>query len=374
VKKTIVCHITTVHSERDVRIFHKECKSLAKAGFDVKLIVINGKGFTEDGIEAIGIPCEYKGRLQRFTKAPKIAYKKAIELNAEIYHFHDPELLPTGLKLKKRGKKVIYDVHEDLPRQILSKYYLPRPIRKFVSYIIEKYENRVARKLDQIITATPHIRDRFLKINKNTTDINNFPVSNVYKKIPDWAARKQEVCYVGGLSEIRGTKEIVSAASNLKNISIHLAGDFDPKEIRNKVINIPGWENIIEHGFVSRDEARKIMDNSIAGLVVFHPEPNHINAQPNKIFEYMSAGLPVIGSAFPLWKEIIVDHECGICVDPLIPSEIADAIKWIANQPDRAMQMGLNGTKLVKEKYNWKIEEQKLIQVYNSLEKNNNKV
>lgn len=373
-KKTIVCHITTVHSERDVRIFHKECKSLAKAGFDVKLIVINGKGFTEDGIEAIGIPCEYKGRLQRFTKAPKIAYKKAIELNAEIYHFHDPELLPTGLKLKKRGKKVIYDVHEDLPRQILSKYYLPRPIRKFVSYIIEKYENRVARKLDQIITATPHIRDRFLKINKNTTDINNFPVSNVYKKIPDWAARKQEVCYVGGLSEIRGTKEIVSAASNLKNISIHLAGDFDPKEIRNKVINIPGWENIIEHGFVSRDEARKIMDNSIAGLVVFHPEPNHINAQPNKIFEYMSAGLPVIGSAFPLWREIIVDHECGICVDPLIPSEIADAIKWIANQPDRAMQMGLNGTKLVKEKYNWKIEEQKLIQVYNSLEKNNNKV
>ena len=78
-----------------------------------------------------------------------------------------------------------------------------------------------------------------------------------------------------------------------------------------------GWESVREHGYLNRTQVREIMKRSIAGLVTFHDLPNHVDAQPNKMFEYMSAGLPVICSDFPLWRSIVEGSSCGICVDPL---------------------------------------------------------
>lgn len=362
-----VCHITTVHPEKDVRIFYKECKSLAKAGFDVKLIVINGESFMEDGVEVIGVPCNYSGRLSRFIKATRVAYEKAIEIDANVYHFHDPEFLPYALKLVKKGKKVIYDVHEDLPRQILSKYYIPKFFRKLITFAVERYENFVCKKLDFIITATPFIRERFLKINPNVVDINNFPILIPNNNTPEWENRKQEVCYIGSITEVRGILELVTAMSKLKGITLNLAGVFSHDEFREKVIKLKGWNNIKEFGFVDRPKAIEIMNNSIAGLVTLHPIINYIDSLPVKMFEYMGAGIPVIASDFPLWKEIIEKNDCGICVNPLESKQIADAITWLIENPKKAEDMGQRGLKMVMEKYNWVKEEKKLVDIYNSI-------
>jgi len=105
----------------------------------------------------------------------------------------------------------------------------------------------------------------------------------------------------------------------------------------------------------------------MAGLVLYHPVPNHTDAQPNKLFEYMSAGIPVISSNFPLWKEIVEGHQCGICVDPLKPDEIAKAIQWILDNPEKAKKMGENGRRAVEEKYNHTVEEKKLLTLYKLL-------
>ena len=362
-----VCHITTVHPARDIRIFYKECKSLAKAGFDVKLIVVNGENFTEDGVEVIGVPCQYSGRLQRFFKAPRAIFKKALELNADIYHFHDPEFLPYARKIQKKGKKVIYDVHEDLPRQILSKYYIPKFIRKSIAFVVELYENSVSKKLDFIITATPFIRERFLKINPNALDINNFPVLDFEKELPDWSNRENKVCYIGSLTKVRGITELVKSLSYIEGVTLEFGGTFSPEEYRSEIIKTEGWDKVNEYGFVNRKRATEIIANSLAGLVVFHPEPNHINAQPNKLFEYMGAGIPVIASNFPLWKEIVEDNNCGICVNPYDPGQIADAINYIIENPQQAQKMGMNGLRMVKEKYNWEIEKKKLASIYTKL-------
>ena len=157
-----ICHFTSVHPIDDIRIFHKECVSLAANGYDVTLIACGENAFEDvvEGVKRISLSVPVKNRLQRFFKRSKAVYKKAIEVNADIYHFHDPELIPIGLKLKKNWKKVIFDSHEDVPNQILAKEWLPSFIRKLVSFVYRKYETMAVKKFDGLITVTPTLTDR----------------------------------------------------------------------------------------------------------------------------------------------------------------------------------------------------------------------
>ncbi len=362
-----VCHLTSVHSSNDVRIFHKECVSLAKAGYEVFLVALNTENRTEKGVNIIGISHKSQSRISRITSGVNRVLKKALEVNADIYHLHDPELLRIAKKLKKAGKKVIYDAHEDVPRQVLSKYWIPKFFRLMVAALFERYENRIVKKLDLIITATPYIRNRFVKINANTIDINNYPLQ---KEIPDdenWENKENAVCYTGGISDIRGLEEIVRAMEELKDVKLLLAGPYSPENYRNHLKSLDGWKHVQEYGMVSRDEVSNILRQAIAGIVTFLPLPNHIDAQPNKMFEYMAAGLPVICSDFPLWKDIVEKYECGICVDPLNPKKIVKAINYLLNNKEEAIRMGYNGRKMILQKYNWNNEEKRLISCYENL-------
>ncbi|MEN6328398.1 MAG: glycosyltransferase family 4 protein [Syntrophomonas sp.] len=362
----IICHLTSAHSATDIRIFYKECKTLNEAGYDVTFAVQNEKDETIEGINIIGIG-KPRNRKERIGKTTQQIYRRALECNADIYHFHDPELIPIGLHLKNKGKKVIYDAHEDVPRQILSKQWIPAPLRKIISCAIERIENYAARRFDYIVTATPFIRDRFLKLNDHTLDINNYPLlSELYIPTDDWDSKEKMVCYVGGIGKIRGIQEMVEAIGMTK-YSMLLAGNFQSVVEKGIVAEKDGWSQVIELGHVDRTAVKEVLSRSMAGLVLFHPEPNHINAQPNKMFEYMSAGIPVIASHFHLWKEIVEGNNCGICVDPLNVKEIAQAINWIIDNPKQAKKMGENGRSAVEEKYNWEQEGAKLVEIYRKL-------
>jgi glycosyltransferase involved in cell wall biosynthesis len=364
--KTKICHLTSVHPRYDARIFHKECKTLSNAGFDVNLVVADGKG--DEVVDKIKIYDVGKpiNRKERMLKTTKKVLKKALEVNAEIYHFHDPELIPIGIKLKKLGKKVIYDVHEDLPRQLLSKPYLNKFSKVILSKIIEIYENYAAKKFDYIITATPYIRNRFKKLNPNTIDINNFPLLNEFYSIDLKNNKENAVCYIGGITKIRGIIELIKSLEHV-DTTLHLAGEFESEDLKKEVMQLMGWEKVKYYGYVSREKVREIFTSVNAGIVTFLPEPNHINAMPNKLFEYMSASLAVIASNFTLWKEIVERNNCGVCVDPTNPEEIAKAIEYLITHPDEARKMGENGRKAVLEKYNWEKESEKLINIYKSL-------
>ncbi|WP_240487679.1 glycosyltransferase [Photorhabdus australis] len=360
--------MTSVHSRFDIRIFLKECSALQKE-HEVSLIVADGKGNeVKNNIAIIDVGI-LTGRLNRIFKTTDKVYKKALELDADLYHFHDPELIPIGLKLKKKGKIVIFDAHEDVPKQIFSKPYLNKFNKIIISKLFALYEKYAAAKFDGIITATPSIRDKFLKINKNTIDINNYPIlGELHNENTNWYEKEKQVCYVGGISDIRGITEMVESISHLTtNTKMKLAGNFSEKELENKIKKMKNWYKIDELGFLNRGEARELLSKSIAGIVLYHPLPNHIDAQPNKIFEYMSAGIPVIASNFALWQDIVVKNHCGICIDPLNPKEIANAIDYLSNNTDIAEEMGNNGLLAVNEKYNWDIEQNKLNEFYQQI-------
>jgi len=334
-------------------------------GYDVTLVAQHDKEEIIEGIKIVPLP-RYRNRLERATKILWIAYRKALQIDADIYHFHDPELIPLGLLLKLHGKRVIYDVHEDVPRQSLSKPYIPRFFRKPTSALIEAIEVFSVRYFDGVITATPFIEKRFSDLGITVVNVNNYPnVTELFPRKGSWKNKEKVVCYVGVIAEIRGAFEMVEAIGKTK-YRLLLAGNFQ-SGIKNKMKKLPGWRQVEALGFVDRDGVKAATSRSRTGLVLFHPEPNHIDAQPNKMFEYMSSGIPVIASNFPFWREIVEGAECGICVDPLNPEEIAEAIQFIVEHPAEAEQMGKNGLKAVEKYYNWEFEEKKIIDFYEKL-------
>ena len=361
-----ICHLTSAHDRGDIRIFRKECKSLSNNGYNLNLVVADGKG--DDVVDNIKIydVGKLEGRLNRFTKTTKKVLKKAQEIDADVYHFHDPDLMPVGHKLVKKGKKVIYDVHEDLPGQIMGKPYIKPIFRKSLSLFFKLLEDFYGKKYTRIITATPHIKKIFEKRNR-TTDINNYPF---YKELSndsiEFSKKRNEICFVGAISEIRGLHFVVEALKNL-DVRLNLAGKVNQKTYKEKLENTDGWDKVNELGQVNREEVKSILAHSKVGIVTYLPSPNHIFSQPNKLFEYMSAGIPIVASNFELWKDIVEKYKCGICVNPESPEEIAKAVKMIMDNPELAKSMGKNGVEAVKNKFNWESEEKKLIKLYKEI-------
>jgi glycosyltransferase involved in cell wall biosynthesis len=366
-----VCILTSVHPVADTRIFIKQAQSLKKAGYDVTLIAQNDKEEIKKGIKIIPLN-KSKSRLERILKISLELYKKALKINADIYHFHDPELIPIALLLKFKGKKVIYDVHEDVPQQILSKDWIWKPIRRLVSKGAELSEKFADEFFDGIISATPVINKKFH--NPNSISVQNFPLlselTNVSNKNDIVDSDYNYITYVGGITSARGIKEMINAVELVPdsyNLKFLLAGKFSSKKLRAEMQQLKGWKKVEFLGWISREKMSNVLSKSKLGLVLFKPAPNHINSQPNKMFEYMSASLPVLASSFPLWEEIIGRNNCGINTDPKDPKKISDAIQYVLDHPEEARRMGQNGRKAVEEKYNWSVEEKKLLNLYNEL-------
>ncbi len=361
-----ICHISIAHPRNDTRIFLKQLTSIEKQGFQCFQIVADGLGDEVcNGIHIIDAGNYRSSRVKRFILGRGSILRKALQVDADLYHIHDPELLRISRKLLNSGKLVIYDAHEDLPRQILSKHWIPGFIRSVISQEAEKYENRKTQRVSAVVAATPLIRDRFLKVNPNTIDINNYPDISVFNEVVNNDSA-DGVCYIGGISAERGIMELVFATEKA-GCKLHLAGNFIPENFQIQLKQLSGWKNVCYYGFVDKNKIIEIFSKSIAGIVTLHPIINYIDALPVKMFEYMAAGLPVIASDFPLWKKILEENSCGKTVNPLQPGEIAEAIQHLISHPTEAKHMGMNGRKAVMTKFNWETESKKLISLYQNL-------
>jgi len=364
-----VCILTSAHPVFDVRIFHKECKTLVRAGYDVTLVAGHSESLSVDGV-TIKAVTPAKGRFERWFRTTFAVYRAAVKIDADIYHFHDPELIPAGLLLRARGKKVIYDMHENLPATVPYKPYVPKWLQPPLAKALGIGESLAVRRFSGLIAASPEISERYTA-HPNLSIVQNYPLREEFPEGDGTQEQSNYVVYVGlRITRARGAVEMVRAIDLVPEalgVRLKLVGTIEPGDLVDELEAMPGWALTEYVGPLGRGGVSEATRSAMAGLVVLHPEPNYVNSHPVKLFEYMCAGIPVIASDFPVFRRIIEQAQCGIIVDSLSPAKIAKAIEFLAAHPEEARAMGARGRLAVNNRYNWQHEEQVLLGMYNRM-------
>ena len=363
-----ITHLSSVHVRYDNRIFLKQCRSVAEAGHDVALIVADGRGDEiKDGVKIYDVGPS-NGRIKRMLLATRRLYQKARELNADIYHFHDPELIPWALRLFLKRKGVVYDIHEDYFTSLSQKMYLSGPIRFFTARLaafLEYYSTKPFYK----IAAEKYYLKRF----PGACTVLNYPQSNLLNLQQVFNPESNRLLYTGVLSRDRGALLMARVVSERPDIEISAVGRCASSmalEMRKqsgdaiKRLHIPGDGRNISFQEIT-DYYRQ--GNWLAGLALFPDSDHYRQKELTKFFEYMAIGLPIIASNFPAWVDLIERQGFGLCVDPENFKEVGDAIDWLRDHPDQAMAMGQRGREAVRGKYNWERESKKLLEFYQRL-------
>lgn len=364
-----VVHMTTVHRPFDTRIFSKQAATLAAAGYDVALVQQGERTEERNGVEILPIPT-YGSRLLRMTAGVARAVGHALRARAQVIHIHDLELVWGGLVLKAMGRRVIYDIHEDVAKDLDDKAYLPGWIVPAARAGVGIFERAAERIFDAQCAATRAIAARFKR--GSTRLIRNTPIVDelVVPTSRPLGERAPVAAYVGGLAAFNGAASMVEAIGFFDDASpIHLVmgGRFPDDRFEAEVRGLAGWRKVDFRGWVDRPQMAAILADARCGLVVYHPTPNVVESEPNKFFEYLTAGLPLIASDFPAWRAFVEEHRCGILVDPHDPRAIADAIAYLVDHPEEAEAMGQRGRAAVLTDYNWETDAARLVALYDEL-------
>lgn len=363
-----VAHVSSAHPYTDNRVHYRECNSLAEAGYEVALIAVESPIVgAETPVHVTTIP--KRSRMKRMVISSAQAIRLALRSGAPVIHMHDPELIPYVPLLRLLRRRVIYDAHEDLPTQVLSKSYLRRPTALVLS-VFARLLVRIAATSDLVVCATETIAERFPA--RKTIVVYNYPPlreDEATAMDDDISTRRADIVYVGGIATHRGAGVMVDAMSDPQmpeDWRLRLAGTMS-ESLRGDLSSRAGWDRVEFEGQVPPEIARDIILRSRVGLVLFADLAAHRDALPTKMFEYFAAGVPVIGSDFPLWRSIVIDHDCGILVDPASPHAVAGAIRAYESDPEMLSRHSRNARRLAVEELNWARQSEILVAAYRRL-------
>jgi glycosyltransferase involved in cell wall biosynthesis len=353
------------------------CSALAERGFKIVMIA-KGKAPIDESLVQMSSWNERianSGRLKRIG----LALRAALAENADIYHFHDIELIPMALALKvlRPGQAVVYDVHEDYPSFMKEKYWLPKPIRPFASWAVRCANFVTGLCVDGVVTADPGVQKSFERCAREKTMVYyNFPLLSMFTPVPPRDSRATtDLVYIGGMSERAGTFVLLDALSLLAKEgtrpSVKLAGYTDGDEGRKAVEN--GIENrglqahVELRGRIPYSEVPAWIRSGRIGLVTLQAIPKFMKNIPSKMFEYWACGLAVIASDLPPIRQFLSNGKNGLLFDPSSPSALAHAIRSLMQKPEHLKAMGQNGQQMIFNSWNNDRQIDGLIHFYNQI-------
>lgn len=368
-----IVHITTVHRPFDMRCFHKAAVSTAEAGFDTIMIQRGEREEIVAGVRVIPLP-SYTSRPARMIRGVLAATRISLRERADVVHFHDPEVIWGGVILKLFGKKVVYDVHENLHLDIAAKQWLPAWAKGPLGLATQLLEWTAARVLDRIVAATDGIAERFppakTVLVKNAPIIADLrvPASNV-----PLAERPANMIYIGGLGgggDVKGVDLMLNALAALppaSPIRLILGGPEPSPGFIEALKGKPGGGRVDYLGYVDPKALGEHYAGAIGALILYPPAPNSIASEPVKLFEAMAAGVPALLSNFPLFVEYIETVKCGFALDPSDAELVARRMTELHEDRALAQRLGDNGRHYVETERNWPIFASRMVAMYDEL-------
>ena len=368
-----VCHVTSAHSRYDGRIFLKQCSSLAKNNYKVTLLCCDTlDDEVKNKVNIVSINKQFSSLRDRIFNSKRMLKKMCLEINADIYQFHDPDLLSLALYMKRKGKVVIFDSHEDYPSLFLEKQSIPVFLRKCLSSVYSLYEKHVFKKIDGVICVADYQLDRIKRINSNAVIITNYPIiDNDFKKNK---SVKNTLCFAGGVRADWNHDTVIKAIEDIDDVKYMVAGSYKESYLET-LKSYKGFEKVEFLGKLDKKGVKDLYSNSNVGIALCSYRPNTCYKKGSlgntKIFEYMMYELPVIFTDFDVFKNILKEGKFGIAVNPYDSKEVEAMLRYLLDNPKIAKEMGSIGRKLVVEKYNWEAQAKILIKFYNDVVKSN---
>ena len=366
-QRGLIVQLTTVHRSDDVRIYWRIAAAAASFGFRSMVVGPKGVAAPLADVDVVDLPVG-EARPLRMLLGPVRAFNTVRALRPDVVQIHDPELLILVPLLRLIGASVIYDAHEDYSAVLGQRAWIPKVMRPLAASVLGGCERMMARRASAVVAATPAIGRRFA----DAVLVQNFADVSGPKQFPRRRFASEDpfrLAYVGELSDRRGARQMADAVGVLaarRPVHLVVAGVVKPPSLIEELIRRSAG-NIRFCGWLDQAGVAALLGESDAGVVAFLPGPNHDESQPRKLFEYMAAGLPVVASDLPRWREIVYSHRCGVLMDPADPYSIVQAVEQLADAPDLSAQMGSRGREAVRLFYSWQSQLEVLGALYERL-------
>lgn len=354
-----IVHISVAHNRYDARIIRRQAVSQKNAGWDVVFVCADGK--PEEVFNGVHIVSYSNHRFSKGERFKCLLFKRTLvnyllNTKADIYQFHDFELIEVGRALRNRGQHVIFDSHENWLD--LIPLYLPTKAFQWIGRrLLNRYYHKVVSCFDAVFSVSPNMVERLKKYNPHSYMVSNYPFLQKTVKT-NIGEKKNEFVYQGTVYSFSNQIPTVKAISLLEQDARYKVIGSIADTIKQSILENDTNHKVDFIGWVDKDKLDEIMSAACCGIVILDYLPVCCGKEgqlgSNKIFEYMNLGLPVICTNFTLWRELIIDkYNCGICVEPGDIDQIKKAMVWILNNPDEARLMGERGRSAIINEFNW---------------------
>jgi glycosyltransferase involved in cell wall biosynthesis len=367
-----ICIITSIHPDYDGRVY-KHCLSARRMGCRTVLISPWKPRDLGDGIEhrTFARSAGLGGRLKIY----RDVWRLMKQTPADIYHFHDLDLLPTMVAWRFRsGRPVVYDVHENYPDEMRTRHWIPAALREPLSATVKYTELVGASLLRNIVIVVENQRRTVGKRWLNTAMVRNFAPRSMHEGAAmDHDRRPNAVIMTASAYVANGVLLFLDVAERVlqrrQDVTFYLADRFrSDTALRQRAIERLGRPPLAGHVQMLPNvlplEIMAHVNKGTIGAAFDLRVPERVKALPMKLFEYMAGELPIVATDLPHSRQFIEDARCGLLGRPEDPQSLADAIFYLLEHPREAREMGRRGARAFLERFNWESQDALLADFY----------